>query len=229
MYLLIPAAIFFEAFVFNKINIGLRHVLPMYPFLFVWASQSVNIKWDKTKKAIILGILILWYLWASLSIAPDYLSYFNEAVGGPDNGYKYLIDSNIDWGQDLKQLGVYLKENNIPQVKMAYFGKDSRIYRGIDYEEMKCGPEPGLLAVSVNRLVGFDKQQAECLEWLHDFEPFDKVGHSIFLYNIKEEDIIVPRNNYCEKKCRQTCEDNLQIYQESFFNESCTCRCSELV
>jgi len=226
--LFIPIIVFVGAFVLNKINIGLRHILPAYPFLFIWVSQSINVSWKKTLKVVVFSLLILAYLWASLSIAPNYLAYFNEFAGGPDKGHEFLIDSNIDWGQDLKQLGFYLKENNITTVKMAYFGKDSRAYRGIDWEELKCAPESGILAVSVSRLVGFEKKTSKCLEWLRKFQPVESIGHSIKVYNISEQEILAPLKLHCDTQCKKKCEDKMQVFEKSIFDESCKCTCSAI-
>lgn len=229
LVLFVPIAVFVGSFLVNQINIGLRHILPAYPFLFIWVSQTVNLEWDKVKKGIFFAIIILAYLGASLSIAPHYLAYFNSIVGGPDKGYQYLIDSNIDWGQDLKGLGQYVKENDIKQVKMAYFGKDSRAYRGINWTELKCAPESGIIAVSVNRLVGFDPPTHECLAWLRIKEPVTTIGHSIFVYDIKEDEIRDDLVKHCDQQCRQKCEGQMQLFVESVFEEKCTCRCQEII
>ena len=117
------------------------------------------------------------------------IEYFNELVGGPDNGYKYLIDSNLDWGQDLRLLKKWIDENKADQIKLAYWGKDNPTYRKINYELLECyKPETGLMAVSVNYLVGFSEKWSECMKWLResDNKPIDKIAYTIFIYNITE-------------------------------------------
>ncbi|HLC84575.1 MAG TPA: glycosyltransferase family 39 protein [Candidatus Nanoarchaeia archaeon] len=224
--LLIPIAVFLGAFMLNNINIGLRHVLPIYPLLFIFASQAVNLSWKRWTKIAVIGGLLMWYIVSTALVVPDQIAYFNEFAGGPENGYKYLIDSNLDWGQDLKQLGWYLDEHGIGSVKMAYFGKDSRAYRGITWEELKCAPESGVLAVSVNRLVGLDAESSECLEWLRGFEPIAKIGYSIFVYNLSEEDVRPAQAQHCDTQCKKKCEAELQAFAGSLYNQSCRCRCN---
>ena len=100
-------------------------------------------------------VLLAWLVGGTIKTYPYYLAYFNELVGGPANGYNYLSDSNIDWGQDLKGLGEYLHRNGIAVVRLAFFGShDPRLY-GIAYERLRPGePAPGYIAVSVTVLTG---------------------------------------------------------------------------
>jgi len=133
--------------------------------------------------------LTIWYMMSSLLIAPHYLSYFNELAGGSHNGNKYLLDSNLDWGQDLKGLSLYIKEKKIENLKVFYWGNDSCAYRKIKCQRKTCNPEPGLFAVSVNHLMGLTKRSQQCLKWLLKHNPIDKIGYSIFIYNISPEQI----------------------------------------
>ena len=93
MFLLIPAAAVFVFFSLHHKDIGLRYILPVYPFLFVFASRAAQ--WFLSNK-LLAGLsvgLTGWYVGASCWIHPHYLAYFNELAGGSDNGYKYLVDS----------------------------------------------------------------------------------------------------------------------------------------
>jgi hypothetical protein len=120
--LLLPALIYALVALSTRINYGVRHLLPLYPLLIVWASKAVH--WpirmsvmNVAKTAIITG-LACWYVFGALSVHPHYLAYFNELAGGSANGYRYLSDSNIDIGQDIKRLGVYLGKAGITDVKV---------------------------------------------------------------------------------------------------------------
>jgi Dolichyl-phosphate-mannose-protein mannosyltransferase len=186
LFLTLPVGVMLGAASASHLNIGIRYILPIYPFLFVFVGQIVLIGWNAITKYIVLTGLTAWFVVASLAIAPHYLAYFNEIVGGPDRGYQYLVDSNIDFGQDLKLLAAYLHTHHIQKVKLSYFGEDSCAYRGIECEELGCRPQAGILAVSVNHLVGLTPGQAKCLAWLRDFTPIEKIGHSIFVYDISE-------------------------------------------
>ena len=130
-----------------------------------------------------------WLAFSSLSVAPHYLAYFNELVGGPRNGPNYLLDSNVDWGQDLKLLARYLREDDVDEVKLNYFGVDRCERYGISCVEMKCEPEGGLIAVSVNSLYGLTEKESHCFQWLRQFEPIETIGYSIYLYRLMEDEV----------------------------------------
>lgn len=105
----------------SSMNIGQRHLLPLYPFVCVLGGAAVA--WGSTRwLRWISGGLLLWLFAANLWICPQYLAYFNELVGGPANGHRYLLDSNIDWGQDLLRLRTYTAQHPGPVPKLGYFG-----------------------------------------------------------------------------------------------------------
>jgi len=126
-----------------------------------------------------------------------YISYYNELVGGPDNGHKYAVDSNYDWGQDLKRLQDFVEENNINKISIAYFGGDNTYYRlGDKIENTWIYQEPelnhGWIAISGTFLQegrakpahDYDKDTT-FFKWLDDYELAGKAGHSIFIYNLE--------------------------------------------
>ncbi len=172
----------------NKISIGIRYILPLYPFLIVYASKLLSLKKGRILNALII-LLCIWYLVGTASICPHYLAYFNELVGGPDNGYKYLADSNLDWGQDLKGLKGYTVERKIKGIKLSYFGTAEPDYYSLDYrpvsesEAHKCSP--GIYVVSVNNLLNIFSRDKDRFSWLKKYKPKDKIGYSIFVYEIK--------------------------------------------
>ncbi len=121
------AAIYVTHVIFSSLNIGERHLLPIYPALFVcggaaaaWLSHRLG-RW-------LIAAALIWLAGANASIYPHYLAYFNELVGGPRNGHKYLVDSNIDWGQDLLRLADYAREHPHEPIKLAYFGSARPTY-----------------------------------------------------------------------------------------------------
>ncbi|PIN80792.1 hypothetical protein COV16_00275, partial [Candidatus Woesearchaeota archaeon CG10_big_fil_rev_8_21_14_0_10_34_8] len=108
LFLLIPAVLYFIAFIPSKYNIGHRHILPIYPFLFVFMSSIISVdleslgdKFARYKKyaKIVLLFLIALLIMGTVFSYPYFIPYFNELVGGSENGHKYLLDSNLDWGQ----------------------------------------------------------------------------------------------------------------------------------
>jgi len=171
----------------------------------VFVSKVVNLNFKKLilkhSFKIFMVLLIIWYVLSSILIFPYYLTYFNEFIGGPNNGYKYMVDSNLDWGQDLKGLKVYMTKNNIENIKLSYFGAGSVEYYNISYTYLlshsdflkppkgyieTCGYTEGLLAVSATNLQGLYLENRSCYDWLKEYEPIDKIGYSIFIYNISK-------------------------------------------
>lgn len=193
-----------------RMNVGFRHVILILPFIFIFSSKLMSCSLLKKKWGIFaLAMICVWYIFSSISIFPHYLAYFNELAGGPGNGYKYLVDSNIDWGQDLKGLEKYMTDNKIAKVKLSYFGSGDPSYYGIDYEYLPsvgigpsmpdgkwwyedgyqedCGPTDGIIAVSVTNLQGALFRNHDCFHWLRNYKPIAKIGYSIFVYDIPSQ------------------------------------------
>jgi len=200
--MIIFLCIYWAASIMGNLNIGVRHVLPTFPFIYILVSLGTiriarSIKKEPFKKAFIaiLAVLFLWYLWSSLSCFPYYLSYFNELGGGTRGGYKYVVDSNFDWGQDLKRLKKYVEDEKIDKIKVDYFGgSDVEYYLGDKFERFdpKSGPQKGWIAISATLLQGgrgepikgFDGPTGY-YDWLDRYEPKARAGTSIFIYYIE--------------------------------------------
>jgi hypothetical protein len=196
LFLLAPAAVYFSLAVASRSNIGLRHILPVYPFLFVLAGGAVAELWKyggRIRKGV--ALLALWSVWSCLSIHPSYLAFFNELVGGPDNGRRILLDSNLDWGQDLKGLKHWMDENGVKKIWFAYFGAAYPEYYGIDSNTVEgswIGYDPPALreiqtsryiAVSAHLLYAMSKENS--LLWLlRSRQPVATIGHSIVVFNM---------------------------------------------
>lgn len=196
IFLAIPILLLFLVFTFlSNLNIGIRYLLPLFPFLFILLSKLLEEGKEPGQiKNVFILLLACWYGYSSLSVYPHYLSHFNELVGGPKNGYKYILDSNIDWGQDLKGLKKYMDRKGIKHIKLAYFGSvDPQIY-GISYKIPKNYPEKGLYAISANYLQGlpypviYGRRILEFkkgyFSWLKNYQPVDNIGHSIFIFKL---------------------------------------------
>jgi len=185
----------------GNLNIGVRHLLPVFPLAFVLVS-GMTIKlleppYFKLKCSILL-LLILWQAFSVISVYPYFLSYFNELIGGPANGYKYVVDSNLDWGQDLKRLKKWAEENNLEKIYIDYFGGSSPEYYFKDKFVPWVGTEPAeefpkgnYLAVSATFLQGGRGKVIPGLDyaeghyrWLDNYQPVAEIGHSIFIYYI---------------------------------------------
>lgn len=169
----VAAAAIYSGFVIvSNLNIGHRHLLPIYPAVIILASASTSLLGTRLGKWVI-GFALIWVV-ANLRIHPHYLSYFNEFVGGPNNGHLYLADSNIDWGQDLKRLASYLEENGDGTVKLAYFGSGDPTEYGVNCEMLKFSMMPfappaeltaGTYVISVTHLLGVNWPEVRDQYW----------------------------------------------------------------
>jgi len=119
----------------SHLNIGHRHLIPTYPVLFIlcgtlgaWLARPF------TWRAVVAAGLIAWHIAESLWVSPHYLAYFNELAGGPSGGRFHLVDSSLDWGQDLPGLRDWLSANRRPgeDAYLAYFGTGEPLYYGLD-------------------------------------------------------------------------------------------------
>jgi 4-amino-4-deoxy-L-arabinose transferase-like glycosyltransferase len=185
----------------SNLNIGVRHLLPAFPFTILLVSGAiVNFLREpflKLKYAL-LGVLILWQILSVISIYPHFLAYFNELAQGPDNGYIYTVNSNLDWGQDLKRLKKWIDEKNIDKIYVDYFGGgDAQYYLKEKYapwwgtRDSKEFPKGSYLAVSATFLQGGRglptpgfNQPYGYYHWLDKYTPVAKIGYSIFIYYI---------------------------------------------
>jgi dolichyl-phosphate-mannose-protein mannosyltransferase len=202
LFLLLPVILIFLAMSQANTNIGLRHVLPIYPFLFVLASRTATLRFRRPLVALLLiGLPLTWTAISALRIAPHQLAYFNELVGGPEEGYRYLSDSNLDWGQDLKALKAYIDKEKLPIIYLSYFGTAPPSYYRIRYQDVASkgavGPPPPdkvpldaprkILAISAYNLQDVSNADAPLFRWLRTRQPIAKIGYSIFVYDLSRD------------------------------------------
>lgn len=171
----------------SQINIGIRHVLPVYPFFVMVAAFGALILWNVTRLRLLsrtmVSALTVWMLVSSILSHPDYLAYFNEAAG--HHPEKILVDSDLDWGQDLQRLSSKLKEFHINEVSLSYFGT-ANIVKYYDLPTVKAlvpfKAATGWVAISLTIL-----HKLEGFSWIEKYEPFALVGRSIRLYYIPKQ------------------------------------------
>ena len=220
---------------FTNINLGLRYVLPVFPYLFIAAGKVVP--WargmaEPVTRAVALGlirVLLAMTAASTLWIHPSYLAYFNLVSGGPAHGSEHLIDSNLDWGQDLVTLKRWV-EKHAPgeRIGLAYFGQinpDIFLLRSKQggrerplnwylppplpgrmddwpprYRAHLSPPQAGLYAVSASLVRGLPWRVYDSGHWapwsarefafayFQDLTPVERVGYSIFVYRLTDED-----------------------------------------
>jgi hypothetical protein len=135
LYRLAPLAILiaiYGAFALtSRLNIGLRHLLPIYAALYLLAGAIAWLPGRRWLAALVIGLLS-WHAGASVAIRPNYLAYFNPLLGGPAQAYRRFVDSSLDWGQDLPGLKRWLDANARGQkIFLSYFGSGSPAHEGI--------------------------------------------------------------------------------------------------
>lgn len=125
-FLTVPPLFYLLIAMGSGLNIGARHILPMYPFLSVLIGGAALALAHRDRRwAYAVGALLAWHVASSARAYPNYLAYSNEFWGGPTNTYKYLTDSNTDWGQQLKAVKKYLDNRGVKDCWFAYFVEPS--------------------------------------------------------------------------------------------------------
>lgn len=121
-FILVPFGIYLAISLTSHINIGIRHLLPVYPFLFIAAGALLArlLKVARARRAVIVVIALIfgWIVYEAARAYPDYIPYTNQLAGGQP-GWRYLSDSNVEWGDDVGELATYLKARGETRVSAA--------------------------------------------------------------------------------------------------------------
>jgi hypothetical protein len=165
----------------SHVNLGVRHLLPILSLLCIGIACAVNRLTDGRLK-VAAYVLAGWQAMAAFVAYPLYIQFFSEIVGGAPNGYKYLVDSNYDWGQDAHRLKAFLAANGIQHIYLNYFGTAFSTEH-LKIPNTRVTPEQaqhirdGYLVVSVSELMRPD------WDWLRNTRtPFARVAHTLFVY-----------------------------------------------
>ena len=191
----IALLLFVHSLVSEK-QLGLRMVLPILPLLWIWTAVTLA---EAPLGRIGRGVALALAVWLGVETArvhPDYLSYFNAVAGGPDQGHRVAVDSNLDWGQDLIALKGVMAAEGVDTVQLLYFGRVDPAMYGIDYSVPPEGRlRPGLFAVSDTFYGrGYLLNDHGRLVWREPGRPDPAVvgppiarpGHSMRVYRIPE-------------------------------------------
>jgi hypothetical protein len=186
-----------------------RYLMPGWPFLFVWISGLAAVIPHTRAARLAVGLPLAWMIGGSLCVYPHTVSYFNEAARGPANGRAHLIDSQLDWGQDLLLLKEWYDRHPAARpLKLAYFGPVNPVTAGIDFEFLPTSRERsadggalrpgGWYAISAHFVQGgpgqafVDGRRRESvggadLARFRNLEPVDRVGYSILIYHLPSD------------------------------------------
>jgi hypothetical protein len=200
LYMVIPATVYMVFAMAGGMNIGVRHVLPIYVFLSVaiagaaWKLIQTNRRWLYA-----VVVLLVFQAVSVLHAYPAYVSYANEAFGGPANVHKYLSDSSSDWGQQMKSVKRYLDDRGIKNCWFAYFGEGVAEY---SYYGIPCKPlitadslhldaphdvppsidGPVLMSAGVLSGFEFGPGALNPYEQFKQFKPKDVIDYGVFVY-----------------------------------------------
>jgi hypothetical protein len=202
VWLLIPPVVYFLATMTSSLNIGYRHLLPVLPFVAVHIGRLAPPPGRPRPLAcrLLPVVLVLWLALATTLIYPHFLAFFNPIGGGPENGWHVLVDSNIDWGQDLKGLKAWMAREAVDKVRLSWFGSAHPEAYGIPYDLLpglphgfltweqppfnREHPEPGMYVISVTNLVGVHFPDHDLYAWFRARPPDAKIGYSLFVYEV---------------------------------------------
>jgi hypothetical protein len=216
--LALPALTFWSLAVGGSFNVGYRHILPSLPFLYVLAAWQLGQSAGTLVPARAVlrgllarlaprplvsaacGVLFVWLAWDALSTAPHFLTFFNAVAGGPDGGYRFLVDSNLDWGQDLPALARYVREHGNERIYLSWFGAAHPEAYDFPFHPLPgfwrfggepaaygfnpYAPAPGTYAISVTNLQGLTFADHDLYAWFRSRAPDARIGHSIWIYRV---------------------------------------------
>jgi hypothetical protein len=201
VFLTLPPLLHLAVAMSSRMNIGVRHILPLYVFFAVlvggaaWTLTVGNRRWVWA-----IAVLLALHCVSSLRVFPVYLAYANELWGGPANTYKYLSDSNTDWAQQLKATKTYLDQRGVKECWIAYFAQglvDLRYY-GIPCKELPVAESPwlgtaveapmtidGPVLISAGVLSGFETGPGALnpYDQFQRLKPTTVIQHGIFVFD----------------------------------------------
>ena len=216
----LPASYFLMSMT-NKINLGYRHILPIIPFLYLFIAHLVSRPVSYIPRNVQCAprftfytshfthhvlrttfyALLLWQAIGTLRVWPFPLTFFNEIAGGPENGYRYLADSNVDWGQGLQATRDYLEAQSWPDVQLSSF---TFFIRPELYDiqatplppladapavlPTRFNPAPGTYVISASTLRGLQLIDREMYNWFWHREPDDVVANAMLVYHVPERE-----------------------------------------
>ena len=203
----------FVTALWSSVDIGYRHLLPILPFLFVFIGvQIAGHRSQVTGRAsvtllprhlvtlslyLLVSLLLTWYAIGASRIWPHNLAYFNEIAGGPENGYNWLVDSNLDWGQNLKELKAWLDAHGVDRVFLSQFSPSRPEVYGIQATLLppspraasfaRFDPAPGWYAIGATTLQGSYTPEVDTFAYFRTMTPTTRIGHALFVYQVPEQ------------------------------------------
>lgn len=200
LFLLLPGLLYLFLASQASAQLGARLILPTIGYLMMTAGFAVDLLLKKWWGRRLLTAVLAFVVVSTVRVFPQDISYFNEWAGGPENGWRYLSDSNIDWGHNLPELRRYVERNGIRRLHYFQFGFD-KVHRyfpdGIVIRQIPpwdpsyvssrvYTPEPGMYAVHVSLLHGqfFQDEYRDYLSYFRERPPDGMAGYGVYIYNV---------------------------------------------
>jgi len=184
-FLLLPALLFLGVAMTSRIDIGIRHILVILPFFYIyvaglWQSKNIYLK-------PVISILLLATIIIGILAAPNYIAYFNQIAGGAKGGYKHLIDSNLDWNQNIKRFAKYAKENNIRYIYQYCWDGSSFAYYGIENQLLPTTPINGVVAICAHQYwIKYDYD----FSWVEKhWPPDDIISNGVYVWRFDKKNV----------------------------------------
>lgn len=180
--------VFFVISMMSHLNLGWRHIMPIYPFLFVLIGALAAprvVPWPRLRRFVPLGMGVGMVL-IQVMTYPNEIGYFNAAAGGSRNGPNILLDSSLDWGQDVAKLGPYLRRNGLASIPFLGYGRvpAERYFTPTHLPtsaEVRAGTTVhGYVAIGVGQLMRQDGEY----DWLRAYTPIDVLGSGVYVYRL---------------------------------------------
>jgi hypothetical protein len=170
---------------YSHINIGVRHVMVMFPLLAIIAAAFAVSMWHRFNHVAAKGVLVAlvsWQAWSVVNAHPDYLAYFNELAGSHPE--KILIDSDLDWGQDMRRLENELNARHITDFGLIYRGTADLPHEHLPHYRRLWPKDRATGWIAVSLLAKATAEDDGRYSWLDAYQPVTRVGKSIDLYYI---------------------------------------------
>jgi hypothetical protein len=192
----IPPLLYLAYAMTSRVDVGIRHIFPVYPFLFILLGVAASLAYRRFGKpaAILTGILLLALATETYATFPNFIPFFNVAAGGSRGGLRLLSESNIDWGQDLPALADWQRQNPGHQLYLCYWGSADPRYYGIHYMNLPASDappdqfvprrQPAVYVFSAVALTepGFRKLYKNVLDSLQTRPPLSILDGSLYIY-----------------------------------------------
>jgi hypothetical protein len=191
------------ASLFSSVNIGYRHLLPLLPVFSIAAGIGISRLHKKVRSSrirwlnLMLLALLVWQAAGTLHVGAHPLAFFNELIGGPTKGHRYLVDSNLDWGQNLWDLKEWMTQHNEGHVNYAHYSPARPQAYGIDASYLPpdpraesfapWAPPPGLYAIGATVLQGPYAPTRNTYAWFRGRSPVARLGHALFIYRVEAQ------------------------------------------